>query len=334
MTAHASPPPLRSDRPSDGSPWRVLRIPPELRLEAAQALVGRAARAAGIDEQEAGRRFLVSTINHAIDLTHFWGSVENAPGRGELGLRVRQAALAVPSKPGTGRTAMVFTSHPENEAEQGEVAAVIDGACAEIPGVRLAQGLLEQDETGALAAFRKAGFRGVGDLLYLRRAWSPPEPPDGAGWPPGVEVTRWSEGDDNALALALDRSYVETLDCPELCGLRETRDVLDSHRAAGKWDPALWWLVRSAGEPAGALLLNPSPAQGHVELVYLGLAPELRGRGMARRLMQAGLAALAGRPERDVTLAVDTRNAPALRLYESLGFKAFARRTALVRPIA
>jgi mycothiol synthase len=126
---------------------------------------------------------------------------------------------------------------------------------------------------------------------------------------------------------------VETLDCPELCGLRETRDVLDSHRSAGRFDPALWWMVRREGKPAGALLLNPSPAQGHVELVYLGLAPELRGCGVARRLMLTGLSALAGRAERDVTLAVDTRNTPALRLYESLGFRPFARRTALVRPI-
>lgn len=333
MTAHATPRSGPLEPAGDGSPWRVVRIPAELRLEGAGRLVGRAAASAGVDGLEAARRFLVSTINHGIDLTHFWGSVEDAPGQGELGLRVRQAVLAVPSRPGTGRTAMAFTSQPGSEEEQAEVAAVLDRASRNLPGVRIVQGLLEPEETGALGAFRKAAFIGVGDLLYLRRSWAPPGPIPPGGWPEGVEVANWRPGDDPAVLEALDRSYAQTLDCPELCGLRDTRDVLDSHRSAGRFDPALWWIVRKGGCPSGALLMNPAPAQGNVELVYLGLAPELRGSGVARRLLSTGLHALAGRDERDVTLAVDTRNAPALRLYESQGFRPFARRTALVRPV-
>ena len=40
--------------------------------------------------------------------------------------------------------------------------------------------------------------------------------------------------------LALDRSYVDTMDCPELCGMRATADILASHKATGEFDPSLW----------------------------------------------------------------------------------------------
>ena len=67
----------------------------------------------------------------------------------------------------------------------------------------------------------------------------------------GVRVEAFRDGeDDEALMAALERSYVDTLDCPELCGLREKRDVLDSHRSTGKFDPNLWWLVRLGGAEA------------------------------------------------------------------------------------
>ena len=64
-------------------------------------------------------------------------------------------------------------------------------------------------------------------------------------------------------------------------------------------------------------LLNPASQGQCVELVYLGLALFARGRGLGRRLLRHGIRLLRGRRERLMTLAVDDRNAPALRLYES-----------------
>ena len=49
--------------------------------------------------------------------------------------------------------------------------------------------------------------------------------------------------------------------------------------------------------------------------------------------MREGLAALRGRPEAVVQLAVDVRNAPARRLYEEFGFVEHTRRLALIRPL-
>ncbi len=316
MSAHAP----KSSVQGSYTPRRPVRIPPDLRLAAAERLVG---RQVGMRQPEAARRFLRSASEFGIELTHLWGMVDGAG-------RVGQVCLVVPH---AGRTGMLFTSQPRKEAEERELAQVIDAACADLRGVKIVQGLLEPDEAGPLAAALGAGFTRLSDLLYLQRRWSEPEAAPTA-WPDDVTVMNAQPGDDAALGEALERSYIDTLDCPELCGMREIGDVLESHRATGAHDPALWWVVRHHGRPSGALLLNPCPTQGHTELVYLGLAPELRGRGLARGLMAMGLRAVGVRSERTVTCAVDARNEPAIGLYQRLGFAEFARRVALVRPIA
>ena len=70
-----------------------------------------------------------------------------------------------------------------------------------------------------------------------------------------------------------------------------------------------------------------------MELVYLGLAPGARGRGLGRQLLRHGLGLLHERRERSVTLAVDSRNTPALSLYESEGFRPAVQRAALIRSL-
>jgi len=311
-----------SDSLAPGSPYTVVRIGAAQRLAAADRLVG-----GSEDTTRTGKRFLAAAEAHGIDLTHMWASVEGS-GRSVV---VRQVALAVP---GTGRTAMIFTSAPRTPAEQQELGAVIDRVCTGLTSTMLAQALLEAHERPVRQALVHAGFRDVGTLAYLRR----PVPKAGEfakvqDWPEGVKVRNWKPGDDAILGAALEESYEATLDCPELCGLRETSDVIASHRGTGTFDPKLWWIVMLEDRPAGAMLFNPSPEQGSIELVYLGLSPALRGRGVGRRLVMHGLAHLCGRREAWINCAVDRRNTPAMKLYDAVGFRAFAERMALVRPL-
>src|SRR5690606_29098186 len=133
--------------------------------------------------------------------------------------------------------------------------------------------------------------------------------------------------------VALERSYIDTLDCPELCGLRGTRDVLESHKAAGHFEPSLWWLVRLDGEPEGAMLYSPGHGEGHIELVYLGISPALRGKRLGKTLRDFGRRVIAERREPSGTCAVDQRNEPAKRLYRKAGFEQFAERVAYIRPV-
>ena len=152
-----------------------------------------------------------------------------------------------------------------------------------------------------------------------------------------VDAQRVAAGEGKgkaALAAALEHSYIDTMDCPELCGLRHIDDVLDSHRSTGTYDPTWWYLVRHNAQPAGAMLLNRCPEMRSVELVYLGLGTGVRGKGLGSRLLRMGMNRVhEAFPGWSVTCAVDARNAPALALYESLGFAAYAKRGAYVRSL-
>ncbi len=299
---------------------RIVRIPKPLRERAAARLVAQAAGDG--DVEAAGRRFLEAAGDHGIDLHHFWGSLHEPSGL------VGQVCLVAP---GAGRVGMTFTSQPEGPEEEAELSEVIRKACDAAESVDLAQGLLDPlTEVSAEAAYAGAGFQRLGRLLYLTREWKKPEgtaPP----LPEGVTVEGYAQCDDAQLAEALEASYIDTLDCPELCGLRDIDDVIASHRSTGEFDPDIWWIVKDRGTPCGALLLNACPVQCHIELVYMGLGPSLRGRGIASHLMHLGLTAISRQKNRTVTCAVDERNDPARRFYAQHGFVRFGERTALIR---
>lgn len=305
--------------PSGIGGLRIVQIPARDRVSAARRLLG----PNGGDATSA-RRMIASARDHGIDLRHMWASY------GESGTGPGQVCLAVP---GQGRSAMIFVSHPLDAGEEQALSLVIDHACRGLEGINIFQALLEPHEQAAQRAAHMAGFRNVGTLLYLiRDIPRSGEMESVQDWPEGVRVRRYRHGDDPALIRALDMTYEGTLDCPELCGLRRTEDVLASHRAAGEWDPALWWVVERAGRIEGMMLFNPSHEMDAVELVYVGLAPALRGKGLGHRLLRHGLSWLPGLSLSRVTCAVDERNEPARRVYRRLGFVEATRRVALVRP--
>jgi ribosomal protein S18 acetylase RimI-like enzyme len=252
---------------------------------------------------------------------------------------------------------MLFLSAPGTdrrlgapEIQQSHLTGVLRLALAELPGacrvpLALAQTLIEPDHEWAEAACREAGMTWVGRLHFMRLPWPVRfARPNGAqenSWPTGVTVTPVTNpldfgprADGTALERALELSYAETLDCPELCGLRTTRDVIVSHMGTGAFDPARWWIVRLDGAPEGCCLLNHCPANHAVELVYLGISPKLRGRGLARRVLEHALARVNTPDAREITCAVDTRNLPATKLYHAMGFRMFGSRTGFVAPLA
>ncbi len=227
--------------------------------------------------------------------------------------------------------------------QRGERVGVLQVVADELAGVvveavRVMQSLPEPSEAWASEAFLMGGFTHCGTLAYMRLGLNrtharsngefegPPDvrlrPVAGLG-----EERNWR----SRMERALEASYVGSQDCPELWGMRETGDVLDSHLATGQWDPSLWWLIEHGDAPAGVALFNPLGDGVGCELVYVGLAPELRGKGLGARLIAIGTHACARQGLREMTCAVDRRNTPALRLYERWGFREFAEREAFVR---
>jgi len=83
------------------------------------------------------------------------------------------------------------------------------------------------------------------------------------------------------------------------------------------------------GVVAGYVVAHCAADEG--EILNLGVAAAHRRQGIARALVERVLEALADCGVRTVYLEVRTSNAPARRLYESLGFTEVARRARYYR---
>lgn len=325
MTISPTNPKLRDAFPSgDDGGGTIVSVKDRHLMEATERLVAAPGMAAAA-RRTAARRFIEYASTNRISLDSMWAWLTDG---GELLATV----LAVPSP---GRTCMVFVSEPMQRRDTARAALVVQHALTRMAAREcdLAQSLLEFSEDGKRNAMIDGGFRALARLSYLQRPvpthrQAPPINPPGT-----VRFRPFSDEIAEDVMMCLDESYEGTLDCPELRGLRKTRDILAGHRATGAFEPECWTLMYIDDAPAGVLFLNPSPGSRSIELVYLGLAPPARGQGYGRLLLRHGLSLIAGRRERLISLAVDERNAPALSLYMSEGFKRALRRLALIAPL-
>lgn len=319
-------------------------LPPDLKLAAAERLV----EATGPAAREAARRIVEAGADGGIAFDHAFATID-VDRRA-----VREMALAIPSP---GRSALVFLSRPvptgDRSTERIKCAEALTEHLAALPNhpIDIAQALPAVGERWAVDALMAARWRIVGELAYMRRLLSPEDAPRQGllrgrepepDLPDGVELEPISIPDPGSpnlglLVDALDDSYADTLDCPELCGLRRTSDIVASHAAIGRPELAIWTLVRHEGRPAGAVLLAGLPEQRCYELVYIGLGSSLRGLRLGELLMRRAITQLSARVKQSamrsgwsLTCAVDTANTPAVRLYQRLGFTPFDRRVACV----
>ncbi|HEY1376259.1 MAG TPA: GNAT family N-acetyltransferase [Gemmataceae bacterium] len=258
--------------------------------------------------------------------------------RGELdpaGVLVARAggrlvgAMVVAPVPGAG--AAVWPPQVEPDAPAADVLAgeLVARAADWLRGrgVKLAQALLAPEDAALAGPLLCGGFRHVTSLWYLRHDL---EMPAGLlGEPERLTYTTLAAAGEATFAAVLARTYEGTHDCPEISDARSPAEALAGHQAGG-FDPERWWLASAGGEPAGLLLLNPSPDGDGWEVAYVGVVPEHRRRGYGRELVVKGLveAKAAGQP--GVTLAVDARNRPARELYRRLGFEAAESREVLL----
>ncbi|OPX22328.1 MAG: hypothetical protein B1H04_05130 [Planctomycetales bacterium 4484_123] len=91
-------------------------------------------------------------------------------------------------------------------------------------------------------------------------------------------------------------------------------------------------MALAGDEIVGCVLVNDSAARpDECEVVYLGVRPEWRRRGIGRAMVRRALAATARRRRSALGLAVDAANAPAVSLYRSEGFQEVGRREVYLR---
>ncbi len=273
----------------------------------------------------AAETFLRVARERGLDLDQFWG-LQDQTGR------LAASFLAIPNP---GRTALVFCSPPTWRCGRGRITELIrrSGAALDASRIALAQALLERHERELRRCFEEGGFRHLADISYMEARLPPAESLPEPRWPEECEFETYLGPNEPNFIRAIESSYEQTQDCPDLCGLRETQDVVRGHQHNGVFDPDLWTLVRIDGEPAAVLLLSPMPDGQRVELTYLGVGGAFRRRGLAEALVALGKRQSAQRRATRMVLAVDESNGPAIRLYERAGFFRTERRIALIRPV-
>jgi GNAT superfamily N-acetyltransferase len=127
--------------------------------------------------------------------------------------------------------------------------------------------------------------------------------------------------DEDRWQRVVQETYEGTLDVPELNGHRSINNTLEGYAASLSTGIKPWWLLRSGDQIAGCLLLTPM-GRGVTELTYLGLLPSYRGRKLSHDIMRFVEAWCMDQQVQRVTVAVDIRNLPAIRLYQSWHFHA------------
>jgi GNAT superfamily N-acetyltransferase len=267
--------------------------------------------------------FLDFAAEHEMDLRHFWV--------GRDGRRPDAAVLLVP---GVGKTAMLFCSPVADSGSVAGVGRLVRHAVAGLDPaeIGLVQSLLDQGQDLQRRAVEAGGLRFLAELTYMHRPGRATQPPPRLMLDDRpLRAVTWTEARRPLFAQAIADSYTDTLDCPGLRGLREMDDIIDGHMASGKFDPQDWRVWVDPGDRPAAVLLLAESAQGRgVELVYLGICPHARRRGLAKRIMQIALDRAARPNPVPLHLAVDARNHPARRLYAGLDFRHAGHKTALI----
>jgi ribosomal protein S18 acetylase RimI-like enzyme len=243
--------------------------------------------------------------------------------------RMEWAALPLVSP---GRTVLLLT--PGGLPKNLDIGPLVEGVCrwAADKGVHLAQTLVDPADGMAKQAMAALRFREIADLLYLHvnaaRGLAAPPAPDGFAW------HTYTADNHDLFARAISESYRDSLDCPALNGLRTIEDVIAGHRASGEFDPETWYVLTESDKPAAVLLLTRVPRSDMAELVYLGLSPASRGRGIGDLMVRQALWAVRQKLNLPrLTLAVDSRNVPALKLYYRHGMQQMGTKTAMLRDL-
>ncbi len=195
-------------------------------------------------------------------------------------------------------------------------------------GAVIVQAQLESSAGDDAQVLRAAGFEPFCELVYLTS-----ESADFPITPPAkrLRFEPYSRDNHARLVRVVEETYRGTLDCPRLNGLRDVDDVLAGYQATGEFDPERWFIVRHEGRDAGCLLLTAYRDPPVWELIYQGIVPSCRGRGLGTDVTRHAqwLAGQAGIQQ--LVLAVDAANEPALSVYAAAGFRAWESRWVFAR---
>jgi GNAT superfamily N-acetyltransferase len=234
-----------------------------------------------------------------------------------------------------GRSAMLWPprlSSGESKETAGRLMEAALQALSE-SDLRIVQALLPTDVGEDVDVLRTAGFRHFSDLLYLVCVDADFPTVEIAPLSSDVEFVPVTDEQEPRIATLVEATYVDTRDCPAVNGLRSIDDVLLGYRATGRYDSQGWLYVRHRGEDVGCLITADHPPHNTRELIYMGLVPAARRKGLGTVVIHHALWLAARDRQKRVVLAVDAANEPALRMYAAAGFQAWDRKSVFIRVV-
>ncbi len=246
---------------------------------------------------------------------------------------ILQAACFVPNDSGT---AFIFSSKPTDEfLSFDQHDQLYHTMLSEISrwafnsGMKFLQLLIDPQDAIHTKLIQGSDFNELTDLIYLyrlsRSAVTMPEVET------RYDIINYSDASHPIFKEVIANTYQDSLDCPELENMRDMEDVITSHKAAGHFDPSLWKIFTVDGTPAAVLILSPLKNNPSVELTYMGVCKEFRGKGLGRHLLCETIQATRNAGLEGISLAVDCRNKPAMDLYTFFGFREIFQRKVFIQ---
>jgi len=162
-------------------------------------------------------------------------------------------------------------------------------------------------------AFLGAGFSRGPLMLEMTGETPPSEAAPGEGRWVLYDASRRAQ-----FAAVFYRTLEGSLDFPELPVSRDGAKLMETFEGRGGFS-AEDFVVLEGAEGGGAILLLVELPERALEIAYMGVVPELRGRGVGRLLMARTFERARARGARRVSVTVDSRNIPAASLYRKSG---------------
>lgn len=155
----------------------------------------------------------------------------------------------------------------------------------------------------------------------MRLSWARPRPP-AAAVPDRIRIRELGETDGPALGQLMWAAFHGTIDDQYATASDAAADAAGT--LDGKWGPVLWQasLAAEVGPAiAAAVIVVEDNAHGYQPLLAFAMThPVWQRRGIGQRLIEESVARLDAQGLRELHLAV-TRDNPAIRLYQRLGFQ-------------
>jgi ribosomal protein S18 acetylase RimI-like enzyme len=231
-----------------------------------------------------------------------------------------QAAALVQTLPG----ALGVAWAPRGDSAEA-IGAVTAAACEwlHFRGVKVCQAFASAEEVPDMIGLERHGFRHTTQLVFMLHEVDRAED--------RTQSRNRAEGEYYRAAIreefvtTLLATHTDTLDCPELNGSRTNDELVAGFELPGVAPvSARHFLAKVEDTPIGVLVTNPG--DGALELTYLGVVPSARRRGYGNQLVRRVLFDAVAMDFSTVTLSVDARNAPAMKLYARHGFVEYDRR--------